>query len=358
MPDRIRGFDGARDFINYPAGLVDGYGRPRLDPLRRRERETSSMIERTRNLFARSAGLGLIWALAGGCSVTKFAANRAGDALSGSGTTFASDDDPELIKAAVPFSLKLMESLLAKTPKHQGLLLSTCSGFTQYSFAFVEQDADETAPRDFTAARAQYVRARRLYLRARDYGLRGLTVVHPPFREELLRNPQASLARTTVADVPLLYWTAASWAKAITLSKDDPELLADLPIVEAMIDRALALDERFDRGAIHGFLISYEMIRPRGEGEAGNRARKHFERAVELAHGKIAAPYVSLAEATCISTQDRKGFEALLQQALAIDADQQPEDRLVNLVMQKRARWLLSRRDELFVEPEPVKNEK
>ena len=315
-------------------------------------------MERTRNRLVRVAALALMSVLAGGCSISKFAANRAGDALSGSGTAFASDDDPELVKAAVPFSLKLMESLLAKTPEHEGLLLSTCSGFTQYSFAFVEQEADETAVTDFAASRTQYARARRLYLRARNYGLRGLAVKYPQLREQLAKDPRAALARTTIADVPLLYWTAASWAKAITLSKDDPELLADLPIVEAMIDRALALDERFDRGAIHGFLISYEMIRPRGKGEAGDRARKHFERAVELAHGKIAAPYVSLAEATCISTQDRKGFEALLTQALAIDADQQPEDRLVNLVMQKRARWLLSRRDELFVEPEPVKNEK
>jgi predicted anti-sigma-YlaC factor YlaD len=312
------------------------------------------MIEKTRNLFARSAGLGLICALAGGCSVTKFAANRAGDALSGSGTTFASDDDPELIKAAVPFSLKLMESLLAKTPEHQGLLLSTCSGFTQFSFAFVEQEADETAPRDFTAARVQYVRARRLYLRARDYGLRGLNVRHPHFREELARNPQATLARTTRADVPLLYWTAASWAKAITLSKDNPELLADLPLVEAMIDRALVLDESFDRGALHSFLISYEMVRPRGDGEGKDRARKNFERALELSQGRSAGPYVSFAEAVSLPAQDRKGFEAFLQQALAIDADRFPQDRLVNLIMQKRARWLLSRADELFVEPDPV----
>lgn len=317
------------------------------------------MIERTRNLFTRSAGLGLIWALAGGCSVTKFAANRAGDALSGSGTTFASDDDPEMIKAAVPFSLKLMESLLAKTPEHQGLLLSTCSGFTQYGFAFVEQEADEIAPRDFTAARVQYVRARRLYLRARDYGLRGLSVRHPHFREELTRNPQAALARTTPADVPLLYWTAASWAKAITLSKDNPELLADLSLVEAMVDRALVLDESFDRGALHSFLISYEMVRPRGEGEARDRARKHFERAVELSQGQSAGPYVSLAEAVNLPAQDRKGFEALLAQALVLDPDRFPQDRLVNLIMQKRARWLLSRTDELFVEPDPApSNEK
>src|SRR5262245_33363955 len=44
-----------------------------------------------------------------GCSMKRFAVNKLGDALAGGGTTFASDDDPELIKSAVPFSLKLME---------------------------------------------------------------------------------------------------------------------------------------------------------------------------------------------------------------------------------------------------------
>lgn len=308
---------------------------------------------RSRWMF-RLGGVLLAGLLASGCSITKFAANRAGDALSGSGSTFGSDNDPELIRAAVPFSLKLMESLLAKTPEHEGLLLSICSGFTQFAYAFVEQDADVAAASDFEAARPQYVRARRLYLRARDYGLRGLAVRHPRLRAGLNTDPKAALASLKRADVPLLYWTAASWAKAITLSKDNPELLADLPIVEAMIDRALALDGDFDRGAIHSFLISYEMVRPRGEGEARDRSRRHFDRAVELAKGSAAGPFVSFAEATCVPAQDRKTFEALLKRALEVDPDRVPEDRLVNLVMQQRARWLLSRTDDLFLEPEPA----
>ena len=66
----------------------------------------------------------LVLMLASGCSIKKMAINKLGDALAGGGTTFASDDDPELIKAAVPFSLKLIESLLAESPRHRGLLLA------------------------------------------------------------------------------------------------------------------------------------------------------------------------------------------------------------------------------------------
>src|SRR6185312_4265430 len=115
-----------------------------------------------------------ICAAATGCSIKRMAVNKVGDALASGGTTFSSDDDPELIKAAAPFSLKLMESLLAESPNHKGLLFATASGFTQYSYAFVQQEAEELEERDVAASVAMRNRARRLYLRGRDYGLRGL----------------------------------------------------------------------------------------------------------------------------------------------------------------------------------------
>src|SRR5258708_2227122 len=123
---------------------------------------------------------GLVLCLAGsGCSIRRYALNQAANALAQSGATFAADDDPELVKAAAPFSLKLMESLLAENPRHAGLLEAAASGFTQYAYAFVQEDADETEPHDLAAAEAMRTRAKRLYLRAHGYGLRGLDVKHP-----------------------------------------------------------------------------------------------------------------------------------------------------------------------------------
>ena len=58
---------------------------------------------------------------------------------------------------------------------------------------------------------------------------------------------------------------------------------------------------------------------------------------------------MALAEAVSVSNQDREEFESLLKKALAVNPDARPEWRLSNIVMQRRARWLLSREDELFV---------
>jgi hypothetical protein len=82
--------------------------------------------------------------------------------------------------------------------------------------------------------------------------------------------------------VPLLYWTATAWAAAISLSKDAPELVAQIPTMEALIDRALELDESYGQGAIHTFLVIYEVSRQGAPGDPAARARKHFERALVL----------------------------------------------------------------------------
>ena len=86
-------------------------------------------------------------------------------------------------------------------------------------------------------------------------------------------------------------------------------------------------------------------------GDPAERARAHFRRAVELSGGADASPYVTLAEAVCVPAQDAGEFSSLLGKALAIDADAHPEIRLSNLVMQRRARWLLARRDNLILPP-------
>jgi len=288
------------------------------------------------------------------CSVKKYTMGKMADALAGSGTgtTFAGDDDPELIEAALPFSLKLMEALLVELPDHQGLLLATASGFTQYSYAFIQLPADIVEMDSIAAAEILRDRSRRLYLRARNYGLRGLDTRHKGFSTRLLDDPKSAVIVLDQKDVPFLYWTAASWGSAISISKNDPDLIADQLTVEALIDRAFELDPDYDHGAIHGFLITYESSRQGVGGDSDERSRRHFDKVVDLTQGQLASPFVSLAETVSGQQQNRTEFETLLNRALQIDADQKVEWRLVNILMQRRARWLLSQIDMLFLPEE------
>jgi predicted anti-sigma-YlaC factor YlaD len=287
-----------------------------------------------------------------GCSIKKMAVNKIGNALASGGSTFERDDDLELVEGALPFGLKLMESLLAESPKHKGLLLAACSGFSEYSYVYVDQRADEAMADNAARGNAMRVRARRLYLRARDYGLRGLDASYPGFRQTLEEDPGKALARVRKADVPLLYWTAASFGLAISVSKSDPGMLVNLPLVESMIARVSQLDEGWNNGAVPEFLISMESARVgvRAE-EKQARIKGFYERALKLSKGGRASLFVSYAENTCLPAQDRKQFKAMLEKALAIDADAAPDQRLPTLVAQRRARWLLGRIDELFLDP-------
>jgi predicted anti-sigma-YlaC factor YlaD len=305
----------------------------------------------SRRLAAAPFFLALALALtaAAGCSLKQVAVNAAGNALAGGGSVYASDNDPELVWAAVPFGLKTIESLLAQSPRHRGLLLAAASGFTEYANGALEQEADLTESKDLARATELRNRARNLYLRALDYGFRGLEVDLPDLRNRLRSDPAHALDAATRRQVPLLYWTGAAWGSAIAISKDNAELSADLTRAEALMRRALALDEGFDAGVIHDFFIAYEGGRA-AVGGSLDEARRHLERSLALSHGNRASTLVVYAEAVAVGRQDKKEFKELLDRALAVDPDKVPEFRLANILAQRRARWLLGRLDELFVD--------
>jgi predicted anti-sigma-YlaC factor YlaD len=151
-------------------------------------------------------------------------------------------------------------------------------------------------------------------------------------------------------EVPLLYWTAVAWGAAISVAKDRADLVAEQPQVEALIDRAYQLRPDYDHGAIDQFLISYESARQGAKGDFAMRSRMHFDRAVALTNGQMASPFVAYAETVSVQKQNRTEFENLLKHALNVNPDSRPEWRLSNIVMQRRARWLMSREDTLFLD--------
>ncbi len=299
--------------------------------------------------LSRIAGVCLVGLTLSGCSIKMMAVNTLGNALSEGASGFATDDDPELIRDATPFALKTIESLITQSPRHRGLLTSACSGFTQYAYAFVQMQADYIEDQDLDRATAMRARAKKLYLRAFDYGLRSIEVDVPGFRQRLRQDPDATLARLDRKHVAVLYWTGAAWAAAFAVDKTDSELSSDQTLMEKIERRALALNEAWDLGSIHDFFISWEAGHA-GAGGSIKAAREHFERAKKLSAGKRVAPYVSLAEGVAVAEQNKKEFQQLLNDALAIDVNVAPDYRLANVISQRRARWLLSRLDELFAE--------
>jgi hypothetical protein len=291
--------------------------------------------------------LAAISAMLGGC-VKQAAVNALADQLSSATTSsFANDDDLALIGEAVPFALKLMESIASSAPGHVDIHLALASGFTQYAMVYVLHPAEVAKDQDLEGLRVGQARAANLFRRARDYGFQAIEIRHPGFSEQVLASPAEALAPLGKEDVALLYWTATPWLGAISVSKEDMGSIGELPSAIATLDRALALDADWDRGAIHDMLIAVEPQRPAPGWEA--RSRAHFDRAVALSQGKRLSPYVSLATTVSVANQDREEFEALLHQALSIPLDENPEEVTANLFYRARAELLLSQVDDLFI---------
>jgi len=281
--------------------------------------------------------------VASSCSIKTVAMKSVAHSLSETGDVFTRDNDPELVEGASEFALKLYEVLLEGLPKDRALLTSTCASFTQYAYAFVQNDAEIVDFTDHEAAKAGKERAVKLYLRAKDYCLRALELRFPGIGEQILQDPTPAIAKATKDDVPLLYWTAASWGLAIGLQTD---MAIDLPSVRALAERALALDETWNNGALHEIMITLDS---QGEvlGGSEEKARQHFKRAIEIQKGLSPGPYVSLS-GLAISKQDRAEFEKLMKDALAIDPEKDKSNRLVILVTQRRAKAMLDHIDALF----------
>lgn len=286
----------------------------------------------------------------GGCGLVKpMLLKSVANTLSGPGTVVTSHNDPETVRGALDFALITNESLLASIPKHEPLLLATCSQYTQYAFGFIQPDAEALQFDDFEKSQLISARAFRLTVRGRDYCWRALEVKFKGITPLLKADPVEAMRKARREDVPLLYWSAASLGASISLGGlDHPELIIDWPIVRALAERALALDETWNRGALHELMITVES-QGAALGGSEERARTHFSRALDIQQKLSPGPYVALAMGVVKANQNHDEFAKLLNQAIAIDEEKDPTNRLPTILTKQRARVLLAHIDDIIL---------
>jgi len=297
----------------------------------------------------KNVALGLLCAvipLLASCSINRMAINAVSNALTGTGSAdvFTTDNDPELVGAALPFAIKMYETLLSQNPSHQGLLLTTGSLFVMYAAAFIQGPAEKLDPVDFFDERREALdRAKRLHLRGHAILNSAMEKRFPGFSDSRADDGSldALLRRARRADVPLLYWTVASGLAAFSIDVFDFALGASIPKWRAVMARAYDLYPDFSNGAINEFYILFYAALPEILGGDRDRAVAHFNRAVEKTGGLSAGPFVSFARAISVPAQDYDSFRENLERALAIDVDQEPSMRLINILAQRRARNML-----------------
>ena len=289
-------------------------------------------------LFVVCAFLLVIYA---SCSVNTLVAN----ALTGEGssTVFTGDSDPELVRDALPFAIKMYESLLEATPKHQGLMYTTGSLFIMYANAFVQGPADMLPFEEWQIKEEEVKRAKQLYLRGSEILCNALEAKYRGFGRAAAQEGelQPFLKKCKKEDAGLLYWAAAGGIAAYSIDVLDFDLSARIPEWSAMVHRAYELDPDFGVAALDEFFILFYASLPELMGGDKELAKVHFQRALEKTGGNSVGAYVSYAQSICIPAQDYETFKDCLEKALAIDPNADISTRLVTILSQRKARWLL-----------------
>ena len=244
--------------------------------------------------------------------------------------------DPELAKASIPPNLKLLEGLLKNDPENRKILTTLSMGFAGYALLFVESEDPE--------------RASMIYSRALGYGIRALGD-----KGALLRNREGSPQAVSAAirnmdqnDLEALFWTTLSWNAWINLNLDKPSALAELSVSEACLKRVLELDEHYFYSAPHILMGASLAARPPLLGGSPEKARAHFEQALQKNQRKFYLAQFYFAKYYAVRVQDKELFSLALAEVIHGNPGDLKDVCLINRVMQRRAQELAKQAEDLF----------
>ena len=243
--------------------------------------------------------------------------------------------DVRVIREGMPAYLLLMDGMVEGWPDNERLLLAAAQAYSSYAMAFV--GADDPAFRD-----ALLLRAKTYALQALE--LRGISApLTSPFGDF-----ERQVGQTAGSDVPYVFWSASCWGNWIGAHSNSIAAVAELPRVEALMRRALALDETYNYGGPHIFMGVLYASRPQVAGGSLDRSREHFLKAIEIGQGKFLMAHVYYADYYARKAFDRELFVSVLNKVLETPADIVPELTLLNTVARHKAEALLGKTDEYF----------
>lgn len=283
--------------------------------------------------------------LLSGCTVKSIALRTAGSLIEKGTEAFYEETDLRLARESMGSQIKIVEALLKSDPKNRSLLLAASQGYGAYAFLFLETEDPE--------------RAKIFYERGRNYGLKALAGRLASSRAsgkwvpaDLLAEPdlvgfRKALSGLGAKDAAAAFWTAYSWGGLANLSRDNPDAIAWLPKVEALMMKANELSPGFFYGGADIFLGAYYGSRPKMFGGDLQKSKLYFDRAVKAADGKFLMAQVLYAEHYAVPAQDKELFKQLLEKALKAP-DELKEQGLSNAAARIRAKKLMEKIDEIF----------
>ncbi len=188
--------------------------------------------------------------------------NRASQQLADSLTIGILDqDDVVTARDGIPAWLLLVDGLIQGSPQDAGMLIAGAARlYGAYAGGFIDDPV-----------RAQHLSTRRVRLRKRATCIELVPLckeIDAPFDAF-----QVEVAKTRRENVPVLYALATSWATRIRSNTSDWNAIADIPKVQALLERVVALAPDHAKGEPYMYLGVLATLRPASLVESPTRAR-------------------------------------------------------------------------------------
>jgi len=264
-------------------------------------------------------------------SVVRRATNQFADNLT---NAILDQDDPGTVRDGVPAYLLLIDGIIAGDPENADALLAGAKLYGAYVGGFVDEPE----------------RAQRMAGRAYVYAKRGLcagekelcVALDKPFDAF-----EATLAKTNKGDVATLYGFASAWAGRIQVNSGDWNAIADLPKLQALLERIVALDPHYDDGGAYLYLGVVNSLRPASLGGKPEQGKAYFDKALEISGGRNQMVRVLYAQFYARLVFDQALHDKLLNEALAADPVA-PRLTLINVLAKRKAKALLDSGKDYF----------
>jgi len=290
---------------------------------------------------------------ASGCDINKMVADQTASVLHQAAPALDAFFDYDLAGVGIPGAIIQLEAFLSVTPDNEDLGLNLAKAYVGYAQGWVEEEYERCwAKNDIDRADHLRTRARYLYLRARNLGIHAMRVRDDGI-DAAIKGGEDTLRKylkeeyKSEDDVAPLFWAGLAWGASINMSLDQPDLIADLPLAIAMVERAVELDDSFFNGAGYLFLGTAEAAMPAAMGGNPQKAKTIFEKGLERTGRKNHMLHVNYARIYAVNNHDRELFHNLLMEV--IDApDLGPKVRLSNKIARVRADRYLKEEDKLF----------
>ena len=254
-------------------------------------------------------------------------------------------DHPKIVSLYFEKKIKSLERKKSLSTEQKRLLLKTK---VEYGFGVLLEESDRILDVDYNLGVKKSQEAHIVFSDAKKVGNSILIISYPKLDSWLSGETDLQFKINDVSD---LYWLAAAYGGAIKSSRGNPFDVVKLPVVKKLLITAIALDPKWGKGALYSAMMSYTSSRPDLFGDALiDSVSSFYEKALIASDSLDASLFVSYAELIDKKFQDRDAFERKLDLVLNMDVEKDKDFRLSNIIAQERAKWLLSKTDEIFFE--------